>query len=64
MVEPIHIKGKRLKIRGSFAYKILFSSLQLKFFDIAQKDAKHKKLLNLLRIVYLAIPSRQRLTLV
>ena len=39
--------------------EILFSSLQLKLFDIAQrraqKDAKHKKMLNLLCIVYMAI---------
>ena len=36
--------------------KTLFSSLQLKLYDIAQrlaqKDAKHKKLLNLLCIIY------------
>ena len=44
--------------------KILFSSLQLKLFDIAQrwaqkKDAKQKKLLNLLCIVYVWYTGKQ-----
>ena len=44
--------------------KILFSSLHLKLFDIAQrwahKDAKHMKLLNLLCIVYFLRARRRK----
>ena len=53
-----YLKDGVCKLVGSFA-KILFSSLQFKLFDIAQrwihKDAKHQKLLNLLCIVYITV---------